>query len=334
MDVELLKKSLAGLDEASLKVLAATIDDLLFDERQGLVDSRTEDGLVCPRCGSCHTRKHGHDKDGNQRFRCSGCSRTFQLSTHSIFHCCKRKTELKSYLGAILEGLSVRKAAQRCGISTQTSFFWRHRILDCLRDTDEKKSFVGIVEADETYLPLSFKGNRSKSSIPMPRKPRRRGTKAGKRGLSKDKVCIPCVVDRHRRAYGVISNLGKVGGKPLHAALSRKIADARFLCTDGCTAYEKTAGENSRVVKIVRGEVKQDLYHIQDVNSFHSFFKRFLRPFNGVSTKYTNNYISWATWLWEHVDAGRNALNTVLAKVYRHTSKSTYFQRSPVPVLA
>lgn len=333
MELESLKKTLAGLDAGTLKVLAATIDDLLFDERQGLVASRTEDGLVCPRCGSVHTRKYGHDKAGNQRFRCSGCSRTFQLSTDSIFHCCKRKAELKAYLGSILKGLSIRNAAQKHGISIRTSFFWRHRILDCLRDTDEKKTFVGIVEADETYLPLSFKGNRSKSSIPMPRKARRRGSPAGKRGLSKEKVCIPCVVDRHRHAYGVISNLGKVGGKPLHAALSRKIANARFLCTDGCTAYEQTAGEDSRVVKIVRGGVKQDLYHIQDVNSFHSFFKRFLRPFNGVSTKYTNNYISWATWLWESADAGKSALNAALAKVYRHTAKSTYFQRSPVPVL-
>jgi len=39
------------------------------------------------------------------------------------------------------------------------------------------------------------------------------------------------------------------------------------------------------------------LYHISHINSIHSLFKGWLRPFNGVSTKYLANYIHWFRWL-------------------------------------
>ena len=35
------------------------------------------------------------------------------------------------------------------------------------------------------------------------------------------------------------------------------------------------------------------IYHIQSINNYHSRLKAFLKPFNGVSTKYLNNYLVW-----------------------------------------
>ena len=35
------------------------------------------------------------------------------------------------------------------------------------------------------------------------------------------------------------------------------------------------------------------IYNIQHINSYHSQLKRFMRGFNGVSTKYLNNYLVW-----------------------------------------
>lgn len=35
------------------------------------------------------------------------------------------------------------------------------------------------------------------------------------------------------------------------------------------------------------------IFNIQHINSYHSQLKRFMRGFNGVSTKYLNNYLVW-----------------------------------------
>ena len=39
------------------------------------------------------------------------------------------------------------------------------------------------------------------------------------------------------------------------------------------------------------------VYHLQYVNSLHSAFKRWLMPFNGVSSKYISNYLAWFKFL-------------------------------------
>ena len=44
---------------------------------------------------------------------------------------------------------------------------------------------------------------------------------------------------------------------------------------------------------ILSGKAKKGIYHIQHINSYHSNLKKFMRKFNGISTKYLNNYLIW-----------------------------------------
>jgi len=37
---------------------------------------------------------------------------------------------------------------------------------------------------------------------------------------------------------------------------------------------------------------KHGIYHLNNVNAYHSRLKRWLRPFNGVSTKHLPNYLA------------------------------------------
>lgn len=39
--------------------------------------------------------------------------------------------------------------------------------------------------------------------------------------------------------------------------------------------------------------LNKGIYNIQHINSYHSQLKKFMRGFNGVSTKYLNNYFAW-----------------------------------------
>ena len=49
--------------------------------------------------------------------------------------------------------------------------------------------------------------------------------------------------------------------------------------------------------KIARGHYKNDIYHINHVNSLHSNLKIWMYRFKGVSVKFSQNYISWYKWL-------------------------------------
>lgn len=49
-------------------------------------------------------------------------------------------------------GLSIRKSAKIVGINIATSFFWRHKILDCISDFLGTGYVDGVIEADEVFL--------------------------------------------------------------------------------------------------------------------------------------------------------------------------------------
>jgi len=44
-------------------------------------------------------------------------------------------------------------------------------------------------------------------------------------------------------------------------------------------------------------EHAKGIFHIQNVNNFHSRLKGWVRKFNGVATKYLQNYLAWFTYL-------------------------------------
>ena len=91
----------------------------------------------------------------------------------------------------LTEGLTVRESAERCDFAVSTAFRWRHRFLGT--QDQNPPNLKGIVEADETYVLESRKGDRN-----LDRKARRRGGKASKRGLSDEQVPILVAVDRSK----------------------------------------------------------------------------------------------------------------------------------------
>jgi len=91
--------------------------------------------------------------------------------------------------------------------------------LDALHQIAVKTRLDGIIEADETFFRVSFKGNHKKSSFKMPLEARKRGGSAHKRGLSTEQVCVPCAIDRNGHSYSKIASLGRVSTKNLHAVM-------------------------------------------------------------------------------------------------------------------
>lgn len=83
----------------------------------------------------------------------------------------------------------------------------------------------------------------------------------------------------------------------LERLYSGHIGEDTILCTDSHKSYIQFAIDMSLDhKKIKRGKHKEDVYHIQHIDALHSNLKRWVRRFNGVSTKYLSNYLKWFKW--------------------------------------
>ena len=251
---------------------------------------------TCPFCCSTHIVKNGH-RAGHQRFVCKNCGKTFGFTHNTILHKTKKELAVWTlYVNCMMDRMPLRKTARICHIRLSTAFVWRHKILDALTNMMESVKLDGIVECDETYELVSFKGNHKNSkTFKMPRMPHKRGGKSTKRGLSNEQVCITCGVNLNGMSVGRISNLGKPSCKDLSGVLDGHVASGSVFVTDSHRGYCKLA-DSYKVshIRIPRKHHVANGFNIQMVNYYHSVLKGMINyHFKGVATKYLNNYVVW-----------------------------------------
>jgi transposase-like protein len=172
-------------------LLCALKRKLPIDEAVELIDTRFKAARYCGHCGS--TSVGGWSSQSSlARYRCKDCGKTFNSLTGTLLAQLHRRDAWFTYAQALIDGVSPRKAARRCGIALDTAFRWRHRFLATTKDV-KAKTVQGIVEADETFIRKSAKGSRRL----VDRAARKRGTPA-KVGLSSDDYAwVLLVRDRH-----------------------------------------------------------------------------------------------------------------------------------------
>jgi hypothetical protein len=139
------------------------------------------------------------------RFRCKSCGRTFNALTKTPMAHLRKKERWLDHAQAMIEGKSLAKTAELCGIHPTTAFRWRHRFLRAPA-SDKPRSWRGIVEADETFILESFKGRWSD----LPRKARNGVGTARQAGPYQDN--IPVLVARDRKGATFDAVLPKVDG--------------------------------------------------------------------------------------------------------------------------
>lgn len=259
-----------------------------------VAENRFSGGLVCPECGGIHVVRNGH-RNGTQRYLCKGCGKSFVATTKSITAGSKKDLSTwDKFIECMIGHLSVRDAALECGIHRNTAFAWRHKVLGALQNMAESVVLDGIVEADETFFPVSYKGNHKKGSFVMPRKAHHRGMSAKHRGISHEKVCVPCAVNRKGLSIAKASNLGRVATKNLHTVYDGRIKSGTTMVTDLMNSYRRFANKNGLdLIQLKGGKSKKGIYNIQHINSYHNELKHFMYGFRGVSSKHLNNYLIW-----------------------------------------
>lgn len=268
-----------------------------------LAEKRFAGGTFCPFCGARHVVRAGRQADGSQRYLCKSCGRRFQSTSATLLKngvSPELLQVLKRYVHCMCLELPIRQTARECGISSVTAFYWRHKILDALSSTLEKEGLQGVIEADETFFRLSFKGRRQrklqiKGTVVPLGSHKRGGATTGRRGLGRDQVCVPIAISRAGGFVGKVSNFGTPNRQDLANVLSGRFTSSEVVVTDGGRPYQRVAREeNITLVQIKGGKGKHGNLNIQSVNAFHSGLKGFVNSrCKGVATKYLNNYVAW-----------------------------------------
>ena len=194
----------------------------------------------CPHCAGREVVSWGRSH-GLLRFRCKSCRRTFNALTKTPMARLRKKEQWPDHAQAMLEGMSLAKVAERCGVHPTTAFRWRHRFLRA-PSVNKPRTLRGIVEADETFVLESFKGRWSD----LPRGPRKRGGKARHPGPYQDN--IPVLVARDRKGATFDAVLSQVDGASIGRALAGVVTQDNHLIGDGgrpIAAFARRAGIRS-----------------------------------------------------------------------------------------
>jgi transposase-like protein len=295
---EEIKKLFAQL---STTLQSELLDDLLQEhELQGKILQDATDEISdrrkkkpCPHCRSIKVYKRGK-QNGVQMYQCTECKKWYSETTGTTLYNIKLKSKWQSYLRCMEQGMPIKKIAKELNISIQTSFDWRHKILSALSQY-VPESLSSEVECDELELALSNKGSRN-----LNRPPRKRGNDF-KRNQGKEEVTVVQVVtavERKGNKYLKAVASKRLSKEEITKALGGRLADNTTLITDKHPSYKAFVKENPSIrhkALLAKEHVdkKDKTIHLQKVNNTHSQLRKFLRPFNGVSSKYLQNYLNW-----------------------------------------
>ena len=292
MKISELKTQIQSLSEADRKQLLSDLHIDHYEQRdyvsKALSEKDLKTPLSCPHCSSIEFISRGNYKDV-KRYQCKLCQKYFNSNYGTALYRIHKKDKWQQYIQCMNEGLSIRKSAEKVGISYRTSFIWRHKILVTLKESEPRK-LGGVVEADDTYFPISEKGNRN-----LNRKPRKRGDS---KMLDQD-TKIPVVVATDRKGNTVlkVAGTGNLRREELRSKMAGRFEPKTILCSDGALVYKGLAQqegiEHIITAHLGRPIAKNKAYNIQAVNQLHKELKQFMAKFNGVSTKYLQNYMYW-----------------------------------------
>jgi transposase-like protein len=278
-----------------------TLEERADSER--LIVERLGTPAACPHCTSPEVMRFGHIS-GQQRFRCKGCTRTFMALTGTPLLRLRDKNKLLAHAACMSEGRTIRDTARALGLSVDRAFRWRHRFLEFLaRQTPS--AMTGVVEADDTSFPRSFKGQRQR--LPRPAKKRGGPGPKGAEGDGEGEP-VPVVVAMQRGTRcthdAVLTGLD---APSLTEALRPALGPDAVLSTDGHASYgmvARTLGiEAGSFVASYHGPGGSGTWHVQNVNAYHARLKGWMARFHGVATKYLDHYLGWRRLLDRYRDA-------------------------------
>lgn len=262
----------------------------IFIDQQEMVEFDEAKVVKCPHCLGRKIRGNGKLK-GVQRYFCKDCNKNFSQTTGKVWFALKKRNLLKKYLICLLSGYSIRKSAQITGISIQTSFDWRHKLLRSFI-TVLPSEFEGIVESNHFVFEYSEKGKSKRKKELDEVLPDKECHKCEDRAVAVLGTC-----DRFENKEFKVLAMGKIRVSDLKRALSTRLANAEIVCSEierSFAAFAKVGKFEYKKINIKNfKKVTDKVYHTRNIK--HVYFKllEFMQRFHGVATKYLQNYFNW-----------------------------------------
>lgn len=117
------------------------------EEVIALIETRFAAAPTCGHCGKADFKPWGSASD-LKRYMCKACERSFNALTGTPLAGLRLREKWLDYARALIDGVSLRKAAARTDIHLETAFRWRHRFLATARD----KKADAVARAPRTSL--------------------------------------------------------------------------------------------------------------------------------------------------------------------------------------
>lgn len=278
---------------------ALKLDPLLAHLREAAMPR----GPACPRCGGKSAVRNGK-RNGIQRYRCKPCRRCFTDLTGTVLEGLHKRHKFLHFCLCMIQGLSVRAAAREVGISKNTSFEWRHRIISVLACADSETKLGGIIELSQKPLTISADGSRVSFGSPA-------------RMVRRDWPWLSPLYpgpdyNRHKRfLLFAVDRRGRVGAEIIEPhgnntpgqAIRRLASKGATVCAHRPPGLWPSALDYPEPISWVgkaggRG-LKTDLYpqnplyHVATARSLMMAFRNWMRRFQVVATRYLLRYVSW-----------------------------------------
>lgn len=110
--------------------------------------------------------------------------------------------------------------------------------------------------------------------------------------------------DRTKRTHARVACLGQVNKVKAKSLLSPYVSSVSSVCSDAngtWRAFSAEAGKDHKELNLKRNiRVIKKIYHIQNANAFHSRLKNWIDRFEGVATKFLDNYLTWIRFIDAH----------------------------------
>ena len=244
------------------------------------IQARWPHGISCPFCGSLDTNKRKNRKP--QPYHCRDCRKDFSVKTKTLMH--GSKLPLSTWAIAYflfsthLKGVSSMKLHRDLGITQKSAWHLAHRIRETWKD--QKETFTGPVEVDETYI-----GGKEKNKHTFNKLNAGRGTVG--------KAAVAGMKDRSTNKVKAMAVKG-TSQEDLEEFIADRVEPGSTVYTDDHGGYNRLwlDFEHSSVRHSVREYVKGQA-HTNGIESFWAMLKRgYYGTYHRMSEKHLQRYVN------------------------------------------
>lgn len=321
MEYEKLYHEISGLLPSQLEIAKKIIEGLLDTKNNNRLtnleyQAKYKD-IKCPFCNGERYKKNGH-KNGTQRYWCKKCHKSFSITTNTVLQSSKISyKQLKTIIKGLLDLNPINTIAKDSNLSQTEVYNLEIKIFTVIDGIFHDIKLKEIVEVDEKYFRVSFKGTKKEK---MPRKSRKSGSQNLTPGISNDQICVIVAIDSFDNMIIQVAGLGPASTEMIDNVLSGKIEENSIIVTDSKSSYIKFAqNHNLNLKQIPTGEHSIEKYSLGELNSLMSEIETYVTHLKrGLSSKHLQQHLDFIkyrkilNYTYEYIEKNENMLKEIV----------------------